>query len=121
MIWLASGQHAAFGQYPFGGYVPNRPTLMRKLIHQEDDPKRKSFLSKRFYHLYQPQLKATNKVMAVQDTLLTHSPDEYLSQVHSLQIFNTMDQSAFADLWAFIDSLCFLLSNSPFCNITSFN
>ncbi|KAM7251104.1 hypothetical protein ACFE04_022987 [Oxalis oulophora] len=37
MIWVASGQHAAinFGQYPFGGYVPNRPTLMRKLIPEE--------------------------------------------------------------------------------------
>ncbi|KAL0357791.1 UNVERIFIED_CONTAM: Lipoxygenase 6, chloroplastic [Sesamum calycinum] len=64
MIWIASGQHAAinFGQYPFGGYPPNRPTLMRKLIHE----------------------KAT-KVMAVQDTLSTHSPDEeYLNQLHHI-------------------------------------
>ncbi|CAH8382771.1 unnamed protein product [Eruca vesicaria subsp. sativa] len=40
MIWIASGQHAAlnFGQYPFGGYVPNRPTLLRKLIPHENDP-----------------------------------------------------------------------------------
>ncbi|KAL8143110.1 hypothetical protein V2J09_016142 [Rumex salicifolius] len=40
MMWTASGQHAAinFGQYPFGGYVPNRPTLMRKLIPQKGEP-----------------------------------------------------------------------------------
>lgn len=46
MIWTASGQHAAvnFGQYPFGGYMPNRPTLMKKLIQQEDEPDYKDFI-----------------------------------------------------------------------------
>ncbi|KAF9615081.1 hypothetical protein IFM89_021652 [Coptis chinensis] len=40
LIWLASAQHAAlnFGQYPYGGYVPNRPPLMRRLIPDESDP-----------------------------------------------------------------------------------
>ncbi|KAK6930849.1 LOW QUALITY PROTEIN: Lipoxygenase, C-terminal [Dillenia turbinata] len=62
MIWIASGQHAAinFGQYPFGGYL--------------------TFLSS-----LPTQLQAT-KVMAVQDTLSTHSPDEeYLGQLHQSQ------------------------------------
>ena len=89
MIWIASGQHAAinFGQYPFGGYVPNRPTLMRKLIPQEDDPDYEKFLLNpqlTFLASLPTQLQAT-KVMAVQDTLSTHSPDEeYLGQPQHL-------------------------------------
>lgn len=89
MIWIASGQHAAinFGQYPFGGYVPNRPTLMRKLIPQDNEPDYEKFiLNPQHYFLSSlpTQLQAT-KVMAVQDTLSTHSPDEeYLGQVNQL-------------------------------------
>ncbi|KAK6922379.1 Lipoxygenase, C-terminal [Dillenia turbinata] len=87
MIWIASGQHAAinFGQYPFGGYVPNRPTLMRRLIPQENEPDYKKFLLNpqlTFLSSLPTQLQAT-KVMAVQDTLSTHSSDEeYLGQLH---------------------------------------
>ncbi|CAL5418779.1 unnamed protein product [Camellia sinensis] len=90
MIWIASGQHAAinFGQYPFGGYVPNRPTLMRKLIPCEDDHDFEKFIHNpqhTFLSSLPTQLQAT-KVMAVQDTLSTHSPDEeYLGQIHHLQ------------------------------------
>ncbi|KAI8528010.1 hypothetical protein RHMOL_Rhmol12G0118400 [Rhododendron molle] len=90
MIWIASGQHAAinFGQYPFGGYVPNRPTIMRRLIPQEDEPEYEKFMQnpqQTFLSSLPTQLQAT-KVMAVQDTLSTHSPDEeYLGQVHNLQ------------------------------------
>lgn len=87
MIWVASGQHAAinFGQYPFGGYVPNRPTLMRKLIPQGCEPAYEKFLQNPQYSFLSSlpsQLQAT-KVMAVQDTLSTHSADEeYLGQAH---------------------------------------
>lgn len=87
MIWTASGQHAAinFGQYPFGGYVPNRPTLMRRLIPEKDDPHFENFIlnpQQTFLSSLPTQLQAT-KVMAVQDTLSTHSPDEeYLGQVN---------------------------------------
>ncbi|XP_020229857.1 lipoxygenase 6, chloroplastic [Cajanus cajan] len=104
MIWVASGQHAAinFGQYPFGGYVPNRPTLMRKLIPQENDPDYEKFIQNPqlvFLSSLPTQLQAT-KVMAVQDTLSTHSPDEeylgHLNPLHShwindheiLELFN---------------------------------
>ncbi|KAJ9549522.1 hypothetical protein OSB04_022065 [Centaurea solstitialis] len=90
IIWIASGQHAAinFGQYPFGGYVPNRPTLMRKLIAEEGEPEYEQFLMNpqfTFLSSLPTQLQAT-KVMAVQDTLSTHSADEeYLGQVHHFQ------------------------------------
>ncbi|CAN6371889.1 unnamed protein product, partial [Urochloa humidicola] len=32
IIWVASGLHAAvnFGQYPYAGYIPNRPTMSRQ-------------------------------------------------------------------------------------------
>ncbi|KAK2438012.1 Lipoxygenase 6, chloroplastic [Trifolium repens] len=89
IIWVASGQHAAinFGQYPFGGYVPNRPTLMRKLIPQENDSDYEKLIKNPqlfFLSSLPTQLQAT-KVMAVQDTLSTHSPDEeYLGQVNYL-------------------------------------
>ncbi|RDX79827.1 Linoleate 9S-lipoxygenase 1 [Mucuna pruriens] len=34
IIWIASALHAAvnFGQYPYGGYILNRPTLTRRLL-----------------------------------------------------------------------------------------
>ncbi|KAK7246965.1 hypothetical protein RIF29_41838 [Crotalaria pallida] len=96
IIWVASGQHAAinFGQYPFGGYVPNRPTLMRKLIPQENEPDYENFIHNPqlvFLSSLPTQLQAT-KVMAVQDTLSTHSPDEeYLGQVNPLHAHWTND------------------------------
>lgn len=96
MIWTASGQHAAinFGQYPFGGYVPNRPTLMRKLIPHEDDPSYENFIlhpEYTFLASLPTQLQAT-KVMAVQDTLSTHSADEeYMYQLHEIQRFSIND------------------------------
>ncbi|KAJ6810583.1 putative linoleate 9S-lipoxygenase 5 [Iris pallida] len=36
LIWVASALHAAvnFGQYPYAGYVPNRPTLSRRFMPQ---------------------------------------------------------------------------------------
>ncbi|XP_011041545.1 PREDICTED: lipoxygenase 6, chloroplastic-like [Populus euphratica] len=89
IIWIASGQHAAinFGQYPFGGYVPNRPTLMRKLIPLENEQDYEKFIRNpqlTFLSSLPTQLQAT-KVMATQDPLSTHSPDEeYLGQVSHL-------------------------------------
>lgn len=80
IIWLASAQHAAlnFGQYPYGGYVPNRPPLMRRLIPEEGDPEYKNFLAdpQKYFLLSLPSLLQATKYMAVVDTLSTHSPDE---------------------------------------------
>ncbi|XXG51426.1 hypothetical protein AAC387_Pa02g5199 [Persea americana] len=85
LIWLASAQHAAlnFGQYPFGGYVPNRPPLMRRLLPEEGDPEYESFVvdPQRYFLSALPSLLQATKFMAVVDTLSTHSPDEeYLGE-----------------------------------------
>ncbi|XP_057548300.1 linoleate 13S-lipoxygenase 3-1, chloroplastic-like [Amaranthus tricolor] len=85
LVWLGSAQHAAlnFGQYPYGGYMPNRPVLMRRLIPDENDPEYTSFMSdpQKFYLSALPSVLQTSKFIAVIDTLSTHSPDEeYLGE-----------------------------------------
>ncbi|XP_042506876.1 linoleate 13S-lipoxygenase 3-1, chloroplastic-like [Macadamia integrifolia] len=85
LIWLASAQHAAlnFGQYPYGGYVPNRPPLMRRLIPAEGDPDYAYFMAdpQRFFFSALPSLLQSTQFMAVVDTLSTHSTDEeYLGE-----------------------------------------
>lgn len=90
IIWTGSGQHAAinFGQYPFGGYMPNRPTLMRRLMPEEGDTEFETFIMNpqlTFLLSLPTQVQAT-KVMAVQETLSTHSGDEeYLGKVNPMQ------------------------------------
>ncbi|CAK8560457.1 unnamed protein product [Lathyrus sativus] len=80
LIWNASAQHAAlnFGQYPYGGYVPNRPPLMRRLIPEESDPEYGSFIAdpQKYFLNALPSLLQATKYMAVVDTLSTHSTDE---------------------------------------------
>ncbi|KAL8138588.1 hypothetical protein V2J09_004589 [Rumex salicifolius] len=84
-IWLGSAQHAAlnFGQYPYGGYIPNRPVLMRRLIPDENDPEYSSFIAdpQKYFLSALPSVLQTSKFIAVIDTLSTHSPDEeYLGE-----------------------------------------
>ncbi|XP_059438696.1 linoleate 13S-lipoxygenase 3-1, chloroplastic-like [Corylus avellana] len=80
IIWLASAQHAAlnFGQYPYGGYVPTRPPLMRRLIPKENDPEYASFVKdpEGFFLSSLPSWSETTKYMAVIDIISSHSPDE---------------------------------------------
>ncbi|KAI3941956.1 hypothetical protein MKW98_009166 [Papaver atlanticum] len=40
IIWIASAYHAAmnFGQYPYAGYHPNRPTMSRRLLPEPGTP-----------------------------------------------------------------------------------
>ncbi|XP_031473610.1 linoleate 13S-lipoxygenase 2-1, chloroplastic-like [Nymphaea colorata] len=87
IIWVVSGHHAAvnFGQYPYGGYFPNRPTIARTNIPTEDDSAMHFdlFLKKPESALlgcFPSQTQAT-LVMAILDVLSTHSIDEeYLGQ-----------------------------------------
>lgn len=45
IIWVVSGYHAAIslGQNPAEGHLPKRPTFMRKLILNMDDPDYENF------------------------------------------------------------------------------
>ncbi|CAL0308898.1 unnamed protein product [Lupinus luteus] len=93
LIWISSAQHAAlnFGQYPYGGYVPNRPPLMRRLIPQEGDPEYANFLDdpQKYFLNALPSLLQATKYMAVVDTLSTHSPDEeYLGERNQPSIWS---------------------------------
>ncbi|KAJ3671460.1 hypothetical protein LUZ60_007539 [Juncus effusus] len=103
MIWIASGQHAAinFGQYPFGGYMPNRPTLMKKLIPQEGDAEYEKFLHNPQYTFLSsvPSQLQVTQIMAVQDTLSTHSPDEeYIGQMGESHT-NWINDKSISDLF----------------------
>lgn len=73
MIWVVSGNHAAinFGQYPLGGYVLHRPTLMRKLIPQEEEPEYKQFLldPEQTFLSSLPTQFQTTKLLAVHDAV----------------------------------------------------
>ncbi|XP_065866881.1 linoleate 13S-lipoxygenase 3-1, chloroplastic-like [Euphorbia lathyris] len=94
LIWLASAQHAAlnFGQYPYGGYVPNRPPLMRRLIPDENCPAYESFHAdpQKYFLSALPSLLQATKFMAVVDTLSTHSPDEeYLGERQQPSIWSS--------------------------------
>ncbi|KAK7262559.1 hypothetical protein RJT34_30133 [Clitoria ternatea] len=82
IIWVTSGHHAAvnFGQYAYGGYFPNRPTIARTKMPTEDPTEEewKKFIAKpekALLKCFPSQLQAT-RVMAVLDILSTHSPDE---------------------------------------------
>ncbi|XP_052198139.1 linoleate 13S-lipoxygenase 2-1, chloroplastic-like [Diospyros lotus] len=82
IIWVTSGHHSAvnFGQYAYGGYFPNRPTIARNKMPTEDptDEKWNAFIKKPELTLLEclpTQIQAT-KIMAILDVLSNHSPDE---------------------------------------------
>lgn len=86
LIWISSAQHAAlnFGQYHYGGYVPNRPPLMQKLIPQQHNLEYASFISdpQGYFLASLPSLCESTKYMAVIDTISAHSHDEeYLGEI----------------------------------------
>ncbi|KAJ4834858.1 hypothetical protein Tsubulata_012964 [Turnera subulata] len=84
IIWVGSGHHAAvnFGQYAYGGYFPNHPTIARTTIPTEEEPnpeaKYKEFLNNPEATLLEslPARLQALKVMLILDVLSTHSPDE---------------------------------------------
>ncbi|KAK7381792.1 hypothetical protein VNO80_00339 [Phaseolus coccineus] len=97
IIWIGSALHAAvnFGQYPYGGYILNRPTQSRRWIPKEGTPEyiemsknpQEAFL-KTITPKYQ-----TVVDLSVLELLSTHSSDEvYLGQRDSLDW--TADQKA---------------------------
>nr|XP_010917138.1 putative lipoxygenase 5 [Elaeis guineensis] len=102
LLWLASAQHAAlnFGQYPLGGYIPNRPPLMRRLVPAEGDPEYDNFLADphRFFLSALPSLTQATTFMTVIDTLSTHSEDEeYLGERRDS--YTWTGDAAMVDAW----------------------
>uniref|UniRef100_A0A0D9X9L7 linoleate 13S-lipoxygenase n=1 Tax=Leersia perrieri TaxID=77586 RepID=A0A0D9X9L7_9ORYZ len=83
IIWVAAAHHAAvnFGQYDFGGYFPNRPSIARTKMPVEepvDEAAMGKFLDnpdQAIRECFPSQVQAT-VVMAVLDVLSTHSSDE---------------------------------------------
>ncbi|XP_076894829.1 lipoxygenase 2, chloroplastic-like [Bidens hawaiensis] len=82
IMWVASGHHSAvnFGQYNFGGYFPNRPSIARTKMPNEDptEDEWESFIKRPEDVLLKcfPSQSQATKVMAVLDVLSSHSPDE---------------------------------------------
>ncbi|KAG2694817.1 hypothetical protein I3760_08G162100 [Carya illinoinensis] len=85
IIWIASALHAAinFGQYPLGGYPPNRPAISRRFMPEEGTPEYKELKTnheKAFLKTFSSQL-LTVIGIAVIEVLSKHSSDEiYLGQ-----------------------------------------
>ncbi|CAL5005382.1 unnamed protein product [Urochloa decumbens] len=83
IVWVASAHHAAVnaGQYDFGGYFPNRPSIARTRMPVEEPVDGEAFAAflddpdQALRECFPSQVQAT-LVMAVLDLLSTHSPDE---------------------------------------------
>ncbi|XP_017407059.2 seed linoleate 9S-lipoxygenase [Vigna angularis] len=89
IIWIASALHAAvnFGQYPYGGYIMNRPTQSRRWIPkaetQEYDEMTKN-PQEAYLKTITPKYQAVVD-LSVLELLSTHASDEvYLGQRNSL-------------------------------------
>ncbi|RYR18588.1 hypothetical protein Ahy_B03g063213 isoform A [Arachis hypogaea] len=80
IIWIVTAQHAVlnFSQYHYGGYVPMRPALMRKLIPKEGDLDYIDFVMdpQRYFESSLPSLSQAAKFMAVTSIGSAHSPEE---------------------------------------------
>ncbi|TVU08184.1 hypothetical protein EJB05_41575, partial [Eragrostis curvula] len=87
IIWITSGHHAAvnFGQYPYAGYIPNRPTIARQNIPLEMGDEAMKIYNKNpdkvLLDTFPSQFQSLN-VIIVLDLLSSHSPDEQYMGTH---------------------------------------
>ncbi|KAL5566069.1 hypothetical protein UlMin_029233 [Ulmus minor] len=85
VIWIASALHAAvnFGQYPYAGYLPNRPTISRRFMPEKGTPKYSELESnpdKVFLETITAQLQTLIGISLI-EILSRHATDEvYLGQ-----------------------------------------
>ncbi|KAL4341617.1 hypothetical protein GQ457_08G009650 [Hibiscus cannabinus] len=90
IIWVASALHAAvnFGQYPYAGYLPNRPTISRRFMPEEGTPEYAELESnpdKVFLKTITAQLQTLLGISLI-EILSRHSSDEvYLGQRDSTE------------------------------------
>ncbi|KAI3788734.1 hypothetical protein L2E82_01507 [Cichorium intybus] len=88
IIWVASALHAAvnFGQYPYAGYLPNRPTVSRRFMPKKGTPEYAEVEydpEKAFLKTITSQLQTLLGVSLI-EILSRHSTDEiYLGQNES--------------------------------------
>lgn len=82
IIWVASALHAAvnFGQYPYAGYLPNRPTVSRKFMPKPGTPEFEELESN-------PDLAFLKTITAQFQTLLGVSLIEILSRHSTDEIY----------------------------------
>ncbi|RDX78495.1 Seed linoleate 9S-lipoxygenase-3, partial [Mucuna pruriens] len=85
IIWIASALHAAvnFGQYPYGGFILNRPTLSRRLIPEQGTPEYEEMArnpQKTYLRTITPKFQALIDLSVI-EILSRHASDEvYLGQ-----------------------------------------
>ncbi|EEF49838.1 probable linoleate 9S-lipoxygenase 5 [Ricinus communis] len=85
IIWTASALHAAinFGQYPYGGYLPNRPSISRRFMPEKGTPEYEELKTnpdKAFFKTVTAQLQTVLGISLI-EILSRHSSDEvYLGQ-----------------------------------------
>lgn len=82
IIWVASALHAAvnFGQYPYAGYLPNRPTISRRFMPEPGTPEYAELESN-------PDLAFLKTITAQFQTLLGVSLIEMLSRHAADEIY----------------------------------
>ncbi|KAL4642503.1 hypothetical protein ACB092_02G023500 [Castanea dentata] len=82
IIWVASALHAAvnFGQYPYAGYLPNRPTVSRRFMPEPGTPEYAELESK-------PEVAFLKTITAQFQTLLGVSLIEILSRHSTDEIY----------------------------------
>lgn len=82
IIWIASALHAAvnFGQYPYAGYLPNRPTVSRRFMPEPGSPEYAELEEK-------PEVAFLKTITAQFQTLLGVSLIEILSRHSSDEIY----------------------------------
>ncbi|KAL3330107.1 hypothetical protein AABB24_034123 [Solanum stoloniferum] len=99
IIWIASALHAAvnFGQYPYAGYLPNRPTLSRRFMPEPGTPEYEELKKnpdKAYLKTITPQLQTLLGISLI-EILSRHASDEiYLGQRDSSEW--TKDQEPIA-------------------------
>ncbi|RDY11311.1 putative linoleate 9S-lipoxygenase 5, partial [Mucuna pruriens] len=85
IIWVASALHAStnFGQYPYAGFLPNRPTISRRFMPEEGTPEYDELVAnpeKAFLKTITAQLQTLIGISLI-EILSRHSSDEvYLGQ-----------------------------------------
>ncbi|RYR40314.1 hypothetical protein Ahy_A09g046047 isoform D [Arachis hypogaea] len=102
LIWIASALHAAvnFGQYPYGGFILNRPTLSRRFMPEKGTPEYDELSTnaqKAYLRTITPKFQ-TLIDLSVIEILSRHASDEYyLGQRDSADFWtnDTRAQEAF--------------------------